>query len=133
MGDWFNFCDCRKTTKTEGEDWTNAFTARAGYDPSQGPQGRRQKPCGIGVTFVVDDSKALRVKSLTKDGPADLTGKVEEGDILASVDGSNVYCANPQEVGALLLGSAGSKVQVSFKKVDTGEELHVIMVRAPSQ
>mmetsp|Transcript_8267 Transcript_8267/g.20190 ORF Transcript_8267/g.20190 Transcript_8267/m.20190 type:complete len:133 (-) Transcript_8267:291-689(-) len=131
MADWFNICDCRKFQDMSKYD-PMGFTARASFHQNgDGAQSRRQRPCGIGVTFVEDDSKALRVKSMVKDGPAEQSGKVKEGDILASVDGNYVYCANPSEVGALLMGSQGSKVEVTFKKADSGEQERVIMIRAP--
>uniref|UniRef100_A0A7S1GX21 PDZ domain-containing protein n=2 Tax=Hemiselmis andersenii TaxID=464988 RepID=A0A7S1GX21_HEMAN len=130
--EWFNFCDCRKTEESGKYD-PLGFTARAEFSGSEKAQSRRRRPCGIGVTFVEDDFKALRVKSLVKGGPADQSGKIDEGDILAAVDGYNVYCVNPSEVGALLMGSAGSKVEVSFKKAYSGEQVTVTMYRAESE
>lgn len=46
---------------------------------------------------------------------SELAGQV--GDVLFEVNGNNVYCSNPEQIGNLLLGVEGSQVLPSFPAV----------------
>ena len=70
--------------------------------------GRRQ--CGFGLTFFSWDgtSEGFQVKRVKEGGAAQLSGEVEEGDLVISIDGKKLSGCSNKEVQGLILG-AGEK------------------------
>ena len=49
-----------------------------------------QEECGCGIVFGTDPSGSLVCRSFVPGGPAESSGLVQQGDVLASVDGCDV-------------------------------------------
>mmetsp|Transcript_24293 Transcript_24293/g.79268 ORF Transcript_24293/g.79268 Transcript_24293/m.79268 type:complete len:94 (+) Transcript_24293:1911-2192(+) len=66
----------------------------ANHDGQEMRQTDPRAKAGIGVIFkavqLPDGRNPLMVKSLSPDGPAKVTGKIEVGDVLLEVDGKKV-------------------------------------------
>jgi len=90
---------------------SNAATRRGLPEKLSKPEGA---PCGIGVQFRANSTGALVVASILKGGPAFQTGKVEEHDVLAEVNGVDVYRKPPSQIGKMLVGKEGTSVRVVF-------------------
>jgi hypothetical protein len=51
--------------------------------------------------------------------------------VLVEVSKTNVYCANPELIGGLLLGVEGSPVEIGLKRMSTGT-VHQIRITSHS-
>mmetsp|Transcript_33687 Transcript_33687/g.79745 ORF Transcript_33687/g.79745 Transcript_33687/m.79745 type:complete len:143 (-) Transcript_33687:108-536(-) len=100
----FDCCDCR----------TGKSNIKGGLGNIVGASG--EKLCGVGITFVEGTNGALFVKNLVPHGSAAKSQQILVGDVLFEVNGNNVYCSNPEQIGNLLLGVEGSQVELSFKR-----------------
>ena len=68
---------------------------------------------GIGMTFKRDkDIGSYVVKRVLENGPAGRLGYIESGDVFEEVDGIKVANKTPEEVTRLVLGPAGSRVDI---------------------
>ncbi|HTO17348.1 MAG TPA: S41 family peptidase [Edaphocola sp.] len=76
---------------------------------------------GVGVTIKPDSSKNIIISEVKEHGPFDIVG-IKVGDIIISVDGNEVKGRSEDEVGLLLKGSPGSKVEVVLKNPITGKQ-----------
>jgi C-terminal processing protease CtpA/Prc len=80
------------------------------------------------LTVLMFGAGALYVKSLVPHGSAAKSKQIMIGDVLFEVNGNNVYCSNPAQIGNLLLGVENSQVELSFKRGST-EIQRVILYR----
>ena len=72
---------------------------------------------GIGVTFKRDKAKGCYVvRRVIERGPADRQGGIVPGDVFAEVDGISVANKTPEELTKLVLGPAGSSVDLSIER-----------------
>lgn len=93
--------------------------------------------CGVGLRVAHalpsdssgSPSKQLVVDSLVAGGPAAACGDIVEGDPLLQVDGKSVQGMSTSEVQRLLLGSAGSTVELAAQRGKSGARYRVTLVR----
>mmetsp|Transcript_11599 Transcript_11599/g.23951 ORF Transcript_11599/g.23951 Transcript_11599/m.23951 type:complete len:139 (-) Transcript_11599:82-498(-) len=97
---------------------------------TQGSTMQAQEECGCGIVFGTDPSGSLACRSFVPGGPAESSGLVQKGDILASVDGCDVLRKPVGQVAPLLLGKAGSRVRLGLQR--NGTYLVVELERRPS-
>mmetsp|Transcript_27053 Transcript_27053/g.64249 ORF Transcript_27053/g.64249 Transcript_27053/m.64249 type:complete len:164 (-) Transcript_27053:54-545(-) len=77
--------------------------------PGRGPLG------GVGIVFQAGQKEeGLLVASLAVDGPAEQSGQVRAGDILVSIDQTDVRKMNAEDLAQYILGSPGSTVRLGF-------------------
>ena len=70
---------------------------------------------GIGVTFKRDKKVGCYVvRRVIESGPAHLHGGIEPGDVFDEVDGIPVAAKAPEELTKLVLGPAGSRVDLGI-------------------
>ena len=79
---------------------------------------------GVGVGIGINDEGLCEVTSLMFRGPADRAG-VKKGDIVVSIDGSDVTKKPLQDISSLLKGKAGTTVKMTVKR---GDEQQVFML-----
>ena len=84
--------------------------------------------CGCGILFEIDDCGSLLISSLVEEGSADECCLLAVGDVLTSIDMQDVQQMDISCVAPLLLGQAGSKVALGFKRL--GEKV-VVLERRP--
>lgn len=78
---------------------------------------------GIGVSVVVDKKTGgYRVVDATDDGPAYKAG-IRAGDILLKADGESFKGMDSDTAVGKLRGEEGTKVAVTYKSAETGEEI----------
>ena len=106
--------------------------------PAAGGEGlpnplRSLAACGVGINFKVADTGDLEVESTAKLGPAERTGKIKIGDQLTRVDGKFVRGMPVSRVAPMVLGPAGTLVELSFKRVQGPAvmAINVALVREP--
>ena len=95
--------------------------------------------CGVGLcvavatnTETVSPSKQLVVEALVAGGAAAACGDFVEGDPILQIGGKNVQGLSVSEVHRMLLGSAGSHVEVSAQRGAAGARYRVTLVRSQS-
>ena len=70
---------------------------------------------GIGVTFKRDKLKGCYVvRRVIESGPAALNGEVQPGDEFHEVDGIPVAAKAPEDLTNMVLGPAGSRVDLTI-------------------
>ena len=74
-------------------------------------------------------SSAPIIKELRPGGPAWCSGRVQQGDMLVSVDGCSVAGRDAREISAMILGPAGSSVNLVVRSVSSGGTVSVDLVR----
>jgi hypothetical protein len=106
--------------------------------PAAGAEGllnplRSLAACGVGINFRVADTGDLEVESIAKLGPAERTGKIKIGDQLTRVDGRFIRGLPVSRVAPMVLGPAGTLVELSFKRVQGPAvmTINVALVREP--
>uniref|UniRef100_A0A7S0R1J7 PDZ domain-containing protein n=1 Tax=Cryptomonas curvata TaxID=233186 RepID=A0A7S0R1J7_9CRYP len=94
----------------------------AGSSFSESP-GRLEAYQGIGIHLrkCKDDDRAMEVQSMVDGCPAHLSNKVFVGDIIIAVNGEDVYGYTLVQIARRLLGPAGTYVECTFQKRNTGE------------
>lgn len=73
---------------------------------------------GVGIYFNPDPYGGLAVLSFVPGGPAQRSGQIVPGDVIASVDDDNVYGKPLSELAKYLLGPKGSQVVLGFQRSD---------------
>jgi len=91
---------------------------------------QQPEECGCGIVFGTDPSGSLVCRSFVPGGPAESSGLVQVGDVLASVDGCDVLRKPVSQVAPLLLGKTGSRVRLGLQR--SGTYLVVELERRPS-
>eukprot|EP00802_Teleaulax_amphioxeia_P005974 Tamp_05978.p1 GENE.Tamp_05978~~Tamp_05978.p1 ORF type:complete len:302 (-),score=47.78 Tamp_05978:1296-2201(-) len=105
--------------------------------PETAPEPAPQEPreAGVGLMFVIATApkKGWAVKTVIKQSPADLSGKIQEGHVLTAVDGKPVTeLRSLNELSKMLMGLEGTSISLSFK-VGSGKKAktnHVTLVRS---
>lgn len=71
-----------------------------------------QPTCGVGITFKLRKDGLYHVKALAEGGPAAMSGNINIGDIVVSVDGVSIQGHTHQELAALVLGVDATPVDL---------------------
>jgi C-terminal processing protease CtpA/Prc len=77
-----------------------------------GPTPPPQPTCGVGITFKLRKDGLYHVKALAEGGPAAMSGYINIGDIVVSVDGVSIQGHTHQELAALVLGVDATPVDL---------------------
>jgi len=89
-----------------------------------------QVQAGVGILFQEERNYGIYVAGLTPKGPADASGKIQEADILISVDGYNIQQHDRIEtVRELVLGPPASIVTITFERRPTTGDYHIYTVQ----
>mmetsp|Transcript_54966 Transcript_54966/g.112252 ORF Transcript_54966/g.112252 Transcript_54966/m.112252 type:complete len:135 (-) Transcript_54966:232-636(-) len=90
----------------------------------------RQSLAGVGIVFLGVPGEGLVVQAFDKGGPAEMSQKVQKGDILQTINGDLVKNMTDQQLAKNLLGPPGSKVQLGLeRKGPAGETFQVDITR----
>jgi C-terminal processing protease CtpA/Prc len=71
---------------------------------------------GVGIFFATDASGGQVVRSFVPGGPAERSGQVSIGDVIVSVDSTDVYGLPLATLAKYLLGPRGSTISMGFCK-----------------
>mmetsp|Transcript_54988 Transcript_54988/g.129677 ORF Transcript_54988/g.129677 Transcript_54988/m.129677 type:complete len:403 (+) Transcript_54988:83-1291(+) len=71
---------------------------------------------GVGIYFEQFEDGKFVVQRIAEDGPAARHGRVQEGDVLLSVDGIEVWGLNLDQIKILILGQPGSPVEIRLAR-----------------
>jgi C-terminal processing protease CtpA/Prc len=92
-------------------------------DPSTVPNNSQQpqttlpiKLFGVGIFFATDANGGQVVRSFVPGGPAERSGQVAIGDVIVSVDNTDVYGLPLATLAKYLLGPRGSTINMGFCK-----------------
>jgi len=95
-------------------------SAEAQPRPGDLPQ---EELAGLGIIIETDQhhvdasgAPKLFIAALASGGPADLNGRVKEGDVLVSIDGVDVTNMPVEELGDHILGPQGSNVVIGVNR-----------------
>jgi C-terminal processing protease CtpA/Prc len=83
---------------------------------------------GLKIERQTDDS-VVRIVSVAPGGAADVGGKLQKGDVLMSVDGTDVSGMPCKAIAPLLAGAPGSRVRIGVRR--DAATLEVAIVRNP--
>lgn len=103
--------------------------------------GQQQQPVlpiklfGVGIFFATDASGGQVVRSFVPGGPAERSGQVSIGDVIVSVDNTDVYGLPLATLAKYLLGPRGSTISMGFCKPHdkTGRINRVLITRGASE
>lgn len=87
--------------------------------PSSGQQQQSILPIklfGVGIFFATDANGGQVVRSFVPGGPAERSGQVAIGDVIVSVDNTDVYGLPLATLAKYLLGPRGSTINMGFCK-----------------
>ncbi len=124
--------DAAARRREEEDEWEtrSAYSAMSGESALSSAAGG--DVCGVGLRIT--DAAPYRVRGCLAGGPAHRTGEIRPGDVLLSVDGAEVAGRSIAEVRRLIVGRAGSRVEMRFQR-SRGDErrlLVVSMIRSPA-
>jgi hypothetical protein len=71
---------------------------------------------GVGIFFATDANGGQVVRSFVPAGPAERSGQVSIGDVIVSVDNTDVYGLPLATLAKYLLGPRGSQINMGFCK-----------------
>jgi hypothetical protein len=86
---------------------------------------------GVGLMFVIDAHKGFVVQNIMKDSPADLSGKIHQGDVLKKVD--DVSAARVHSLGELsklIMGPAETSLSLTLEGRSMAATFTVPLVRS---
>uniref|UniRef100_A0A914DC39 PDZ domain-containing protein n=1 Tax=Acrobeloides nanus TaxID=290746 RepID=A0A914DC39_9BILA len=86
---------------------------------------------GFGITTTNDGESSIMISSITPKGPADQNGKIQVGDHILSINGTNVRGATLDQALALLTGSHGNEIYLVVQR-DTGARVSSPIRRSPA-
>jgi len=103
--------------------------------------GQQQQPVlpiklfGVGIFFATDNNGGQVVRSFVPGGPAERSGQVDIGDVIVSVDNTDVYGLPLATLAKYLLGPRGSTISMGFCKPHdkTGRINRVLITRGASE
>jgi hypothetical protein len=93
---------------------------------------KNPRTCGIGVLFHQDEAtgvKRIFVAQIVHGGPAHMTGRVRQGDLLVAIDGNDMFGQDLEYVSKYILGPEGSAVRLGFYKCNCGSYAEVAINR----
>ena len=90
-------------------------------------------PCGLGILFCISEEGNLIIDEFISGGTAQKCGKLRIGDELVRVDGRYVKRKPASQVAQLILGPAGSIVQLTVHRNNgtSMQTVHAAVVREP--
>ena len=89
--DPFLCCNCRRESVAPSPTPASPLLSeRRGIPDNAANNPARAKYAGVGIVFQGVRGEALVVQSLTPGGPAELSGQVEIGDVLFTIDNAKV-------------------------------------------
>lgn len=87
----FLCCNCRRESVTQSPTPVPPMISeRRGLPDNSLSNSARAKYAGVGIVFQGVRGEALVVQSLTPGGPAELSGRVEVGDVLFTINDAKV-------------------------------------------
>ncbi len=75
---------------------------------------------GIGI-ILREGVDGIAIVGLIKGGPAELSGRIQVGDLIISIDGKSIIDMPYEEVLRKLQGNGGSHVQLGLKRIDVND------------
>eukprot|EP00277_Geminigera_cryophila_P031283 CAMPEP_0173060654 /NCGR_PEP_ID=MMETSP1102-20130122/2734_1 /TAXON_ID=49646 /ORGANISM="Geminigera sp., Strain Caron Lab Isolate" /LENGTH=183 /DNA_ID=CAMNT_0013926941 /DNA_START=58 /DNA_END=609 /DNA_ORIENTATION=- len=85
---------------------------------------------GVGVVFVKDKKNNLYVNLMVKDGPAHLSGKIQQGDLLRYIDNYDIQASETSlDTMTLLSGKVGTMVTLGFQRSTSQAPVIVALLR----
>ena len=107
-----------------GDEWSYYLSADEYQEYEESMQNAY---VGIGVTITADeDAGGMRIESVTPSGPAEEAG-IEVGDVLFTVDGTQVLPLGVDGTRDLVRGEAGTTLKMHFER--SGEPYDVTVER----
>ena len=89
---------------------------------------------GLGMKLIRTDESGVEgpviIGRLLQGGVAQASGQVDEGDIIAEVDGQSLKGLEMDKVMGLILGKPGSKVLLRGERGDSGRKFNIELVRS---
>eukprot|EP00960_Hanusia_phi_P041663 755103-Hanusia_phi.AAC.2 len=87
--------------------------------PSRGAM--KEEACGVGIVLQEYSDRTVRVVHVHANSPAGREGSVRVGDILKTIDESDVYRRNIAQVAPLILGKRGTRLRLGLlREVEGG-------------
>ena len=116
----------------EEDDWETKSAYSTFSGESEAVSGAGADACGVGLRIT--DAAPFRVRGCVAGGAAHKTGEIRPGDTLLAVDGVAVAALPIAQVRKLIVGKAGSRVEMQFQRTrgDERRSFAVSMVRAPA-
>ena len=113
--------------KEEEDEWEtrSAVSAVSCISGESAMSSAGPEACGVGLRIT--DAAPYRVRGCLAGGPAHRTGEIRPGDVLLSVDGIEVAGRSIAEVRRLIVGRAGSRVEMRFQR-SRGDERRLVVV-----
>jgi C-terminal processing protease CtpA/Prc len=98
---------------------------------SAGARKLREGKAGVGVVLKAKRGEdQLLIASMHPGGPAEVSGRVFEGDELLSIDGVLVQGKTYEELADLMLGSIGTSVSLGLERSGRPVEVNLMRGRA---
>lgn len=102
-----------------------------GRNTSAGAKKLRDGKVGVGVVVKARRGEdRLFVASMHPGGPADLCGRIFEGDELMAIDGVRTQGKTYEELADLMLGSLGTPVSLEFARGGRAVTVNLVRGRA---
>jgi C-terminal processing protease CtpA/Prc len=101
-----------------------------GDDDSDSHRGSRGRKTGLGMSFKSNHTGMIIVRRIKEGGPAERLG-IREGDTIVALDGvqlQNMY-SDKKELSRLMLGYAGSQVQVTLQRKGQTKIENMVLTR----
>jgi len=101
-----------------------------GDDDSDSHRGSRGRKTGLGMSFKSNHTGMIIVRRIKEGGPAARLG-IREGDTIVALDGvqlQNMY-SDKKELSRLMLGYAGSQVQVTLQRKGQTKIENMVLTR----
>lgn len=137
--DFFNFGNlaaCCTCNRKPDESWKTGGSAENEYYQRGGAHTDKNRPRiekpqlgGVGIVFQGTEDGGLQVSSIMANGPAAVSGLVNEGDLLITVNGGSIDGMTDQQLARNLLGPLGSRVTLGLQKAD-GMQIDAELSRA---
>lgn len=109
------------------EDPYSTYFTEAQYEEVQTVQAGQQQGIGVSIAVRTDDGE-IEVVEVNEGGPAQEAG-ILEGDVIKSVDGTDVSGMTTSEVSLLIQESGSDDVVIGIYREDTGEELEISVTK----
>jgi len=89
--------------------------------------------CGVGVILEqMQKGTGIIVEKVFAGGPAHLSGKLQEGDEIVSVNGCPINGRTPSDLKVHVVGPSGTSVSLGVRKKSTGLLSEVLLTRGPT-
>jgi hypothetical protein len=96
------------------------------------PQVDDRELCGVGVILEqMHQGTGIIVEKIFAGGPAHLSGKLQEGDEIVSVNGSPINGRTPSELKTHVVGPSGTSVSLGVRN-SSGQVYEIQLMRGPT-